>query len=146
MALYRCFHCPEESQNFPFRGYGFKDPAPAFKGEVSSGDPPQSFSGVPSYTPSPYSSPDLGVDIIKCFFRHDVSVIGSPSPDYILPLYFLTFCPKKSKPLSICVIAVFSSDSSSPRSRMKAAISGLTSFSSNSRELPEQMKSSAYLT
>ena len=44
------------------------------------------------------------------------------------------------------MIAVFSSDSSSPRSRMKAAISGLTSFSSNSRELPEQMKSSAYLT
>lgn len=82
MALYRCFHCPEECQNFPFRGYGFKDPAPAFKGEVSSGDPPQSFPGMPSYTPSPYSSPDLGVDIIKCFFRHDVSVIGSPSPDH----------------------------------------------------------------
>src|SRR5699024_12668508 len=75
-------YCPEECQNFPFRGYGFKDPAPAFKGEVSSGDPPQSFPGMPSYTPSPYSSPDLGVDIIKCFFRHDVSVIGSPSPDH----------------------------------------------------------------
>ncbi|WP_441347532.1 hypothetical protein, partial [Salmonella enterica] len=82
MALLRCFHCPEESQNFPFRGYGFKDPAPAFKGEVSSGYPPQSFPGMPPYTPSPYSTPDLGVYIIKCFFRHDVSVIGSPSPDH----------------------------------------------------------------
>src|SRR5215813_11855004 len=51
-------------------------------------------------------------------------------------LYRRTFCPRKSNPSSICVILVFSCESSSPRSFKNSSTRGLTSFSSNSFELP----------
>src|SRR3989442_1495687 len=61
-------------------------------------------------------------------------------------LYLRTFWPKKSKPVVICVIWVFSCDSSRPRSRIHCSTRGLISFSRSSLELPVIMKSSAYLT
>src|SRR6266446_9328677 len=61
-------------------------------------------------------------------------------------LYLRTFSPKKSKPVVICVIWVFSCDSSRPRSRIHCSTRGLISFSRSSLELPVIMKSSAYLT
>ena len=59
------------------------------------------------------------------------------------PLYLRTFCPRKSNPSSMCVILVFSSESSNPRSWRNAAMRGLTSISSTSFEFPVIMKSSA---
>ncbi len=53
-----------------------------------------------------------------------------------LPLYFLTLKPRKSKPSSICVIMVFSSDSSSPLILRNSSIKGLTLCLSISGERP----------
>jgi hypothetical protein len=49
-----------------------------------------------------------------------------------LPLYFLKFHPRKSKPLSIWVINVFSSDNSRPLSFRKTLINSLTSLAISS--------------
>src|SRR5438093_6079078 len=57
------------------------------------------------------------------------------------PAYFRTCCPRKSNPCVICVIWVFASESSRPRSRRKCSTSGLTSCSSTACELPVIMKS-----
>jgi hypothetical protein len=51
-----------------------------------------------------------------------------------LPLYFLTLKPRKSKPSSICVIMVFSSDNSRPLILRNPSIKGLTQVSSSSGE------------
>jgi len=50
--------------------------------------------------------------------------------------YLRTLKPRKSKPSSICVMTVFSGESSSPRSPMNYSTRGLTSSSSGSFELP----------
>jgi len=63
-----------------------------------------------------------------------------------LPLYLRMLTPRKSNPLSICVILVFSSESSSYLAERNFSTMGLTSFPSNSLELPVMIKSSAYLT
>src|SRR5262249_53672794 len=62
------------------------------------------------------------------------------------PLYLRTCCPRKSNPSSMCVILVFSSESSKPRSRRKSVTRGLTSVASISCEMPVIMKSSQYRT
>ncbi len=61
-----------------------------------------------------------------------------------LPLYFLKFHPRKSKPVSIWVIKVFSSDSSRPLYSKKSFINSLTS-SAISSVFAVTIKSSAYL-
>src|SRR5438876_861373 len=58
--------------------------------------------------------------------------------------YLRTFCPRKSKPFSTCVLTVFVGESSSPRSCRNCSTRGLTSPSSNSFDLPVMTKSSAY--
>ncbi len=62
------------------------------------------------------------------------------------PLYLRRCCPRKSKPSSICVMRVFSLESSSPRSLMNCSTRGFTSCSSISFDLPVMMKSSAKRT
>src|SRR5437867_7627999 len=46
--------------------------------------------------------------------------------------YLRTFCPRKSKPFSTCVMTVFVGESSSPRSCRNCSTRGLTSPSSSS--------------
>ena len=58
--------------------------------------------------------------------------------------YLRTFCPRKSKPFSTCVMTVFVGESSSPRFCRNCSTRGLTSPSSNSFDLPVMTKSSAY--
>ncbi len=58
-------------------------------------------------------------------------------------LYLRKFCPRKSKPSSMCVTLVFSAESSRPRARRNSSTSGFTSCSSSSFVLPVMMKSSA---
>jgi len=62
------------------------------------------------------------------------------------PPYFLILNPRKSKPSVICVIFVFSRESSRPRSFRKVIMAGCTLVSNISLESAVQMKSSAYLT
>src|SRR5215472_17326709 len=50
--------------------------------------------------------------------------------------YLRTFCPRKSKPFSTCVMTVFVGESSSPRSCRNCSTRDLTSPSSNSFDLP----------
>src|SRR5260370_29438718 len=58
--------------------------------------------------------------------------------------YLRTFCPRKSKPFSTCVMTVFVGESSSPRSCRNCSTRGWTSPSSDSFDLPVMTKSSAY--
>src|SRR5229473_2035058 len=60
--------------------------------------------------------------------------------------YLRTFCPRKSKPCSTCVMTVFFGESSRPRSCRKCSSRGLISPSSNSFDLLVMTKSSAYRT
>ena len=53
-----------------------------------------------------------------------------------LPPYLRRFCPKKSKPCSICVMQVFSGESCKPRSSMNRSTSGLTSVRRHAAERP----------
>jgi hypothetical protein len=72
-------------------------------------------------------------NIASTFFS-DGLIIIFPS------LYLRICCPRKSNPSSICVILVFSLESSSPLSFRNVSTRGLTSFSSNSFELPVIMR------
>ncbi|GFI07378.1 hypothetical protein IMSAGC006_02135 [Muribaculaceae bacterium] len=63
-----------------------------------------------------------------------------------VPLNLRTLKPRKSKPSSIWVINVFSSDRVSPLSARNDATNGLTFCSSSSFDSPVIMKSSANLT
>src|SRR6266851_5139900 len=60
--------------------------------------------------------------------------------------YLRTFCPRKSKPCSTCVMTVFFGESSRPRCCRKYSTRGLISPSSNSFDLLVMTKSSAYRT
>src|SRR5438128_1106293 len=60
--------------------------------------------------------------------------------------YLRTFCPRKSKPRSTCVMTVFFGESSRPRSCRKCSTRGLISPSSNSFDLLVMTKSSAKRT
>ena len=60
--------------------------------------------------------------------------------------YLRTFCPRKSKPCSTCVMTVFVGESSRPRSCRNCATRGWISPSSNSFDLLVMTKSSAYRT
>src|SRR5713101_2012935 len=55
--------------------------------------------------------------------------------------YLRTFCPRKSKPCSTCVMTVFFGESSRPRSCRKCSTRGLISPSSNSFDLLVMTKS-----
>src|SRR6266566_1979864 len=57
--------------------------------------------------------------------------------------YLRTFCPRKSKPCSTCVMTVFAGESSSPRFCRNCSTRGLISPSSSSLVLPVMTKSSA---
>jgi hypothetical protein len=57
--------------------------------------------------------------------------------------YLRTFCPRKSKLFSTCVMTVFAGESSSPRSCRNCSTRGLISPSSSSLDLPVMTKSSA---
>ena len=63
-----------------------------------------------------------------------------------LPSYFRTLKPRKSKPSSMCVICVFSSERVKPLMAKKFLSAGLTVSSRNSFELLVIIKSSAYRT
>lgn len=63
-----------------------------------------------------------------------------------LPLYFRRLNPRKSNPSSMCVIFVFSIESSRSRSLRKLVMIGSTVCSRLSFVEAVQMKSSAYLT
>lgn len=63
-----------------------------------------------------------------------------------LSLYLRTLKPRKSKPLFMCDISVFCSNSSRPLVARNMATKGLTSFSRSFFVTPVMMKSSAYLT
>src|SRR5216683_7134267 len=58
------------------------------------------------------------------------------------PWYLRTWCPRKSNPSSMCVMLVFSSESSNPRSRRNSVTRDLTSCSRTSFEIPVMRKSS----
>src|SRR5690554_7923805 len=60
-----------------------------------------------------------------------------------LPEYLRTSHPRKSKPRLMFVTCVFSTDKLKPRTARNLSINGLTSFSSNSGEVPVITKSSA---
>src|SRR6266446_648076 len=57
--------------------------------------------------------------------------------------YLRTFCPRKSKPCSTCVMTVFVGESSRPRSCRNCSTRGLISPASNSFDLLVMTKSSA---
>lgn len=88
--------------------------------------------------------------------RLDCTVSRSPSRKVLIPflaglirsfsLYFRKLKPRKSNPSSICVILVFSMESSRPRSCRNLMIVGCTFCSRISLDTAVQMKSSAYLT
>ena len=80
--------------------------------------------------------------ILRTFWRKDLTDAfdGFMSS---FPLYFRMFLPRKSKPSSMCVISVFSSESCSPRAARNARTMGSTSFFSSSGDSPVIMKSSA---
>src|SRR2546430_15213409 len=60
--------------------------------------------------------------------------------------YLRTFCPRKSKPCSTCVMTVFFGESSRPRSCRKCSTRRFISPSSSSFDLLVMTKSSAYRT
>ena len=67
------------------------------------------------------------------------SLAGSP----LRPSWLRRVCPRKSKPLAIGVMTVFSADSRTPRSAKKALRRGSPVSASTSRELAVTMKSAA---
>jgi len=74
-------HRPGEIECFTLRSRCAEQPAPVTEREILICNPTPAFTSMPPFTPLPYCPPDMGIDIMKAIFGHDMPMIVSPSTD-----------------------------------------------------------------